>query len=96
MQAHRPRPVGERGVVGREHPALAGRDGLRRVEAEGAGPADRAGEPAVERGDRRRERVRGVLDDRHVTGRAEQAAEVRRQAPDVDDFDRPRPVSDRG
>ena len=49
VEAHRPRPVGERRVVGREHPALAGRDRLGRVEAERPGAPDRPGEPPAER-----------------------------------------------
>ena len=63
VEPHRARPRRERVVVGHEHPALAGRDRLGRVEAEGAGSPEGAREPPAERRDRGREGVGDVLDD---------------------------------
>ncbi len=89
VQAHRTRPVRQRVVVGDEHPALAGRDGLRRVEAVRPGAADRPGEPAVEGRHRRGEGMGRVLDDRDARRRASRTPrQVGRQTGDVDE---PRP-----
>ena len=73
--------------VGRDHPALAGRHLLVRVEGEDRVDAVRADRPALVLG---AERLAGVLDQRQAVLRAQlaQRVELARVAEDVDRDDR--------
>ena len=86
VERHHPGPVGDRVVVGDEHAALAGRDRLRGIERERAGPSERAGVPAARSADPARKRVRRVLDDRDAPRleQRDQSLDLDRHAGDVD------------
>ena len=86
MQRHQPRPVGDGVVVRDEHPALAGRDRLRRIEREGSDLPEGPGVAAIGATDPAREGVRRVLDDRDAARLEDlhETLDLDRQAGEVD------------
>ena len=78
VQRHHPDPLGPIGAVGRDHAALAGRDVLHGVEAEGGEIGGGADAPRSGGG---AERVRGVVDDRQAVARGDAAEARQRRRP---------------
>ena len=88
VEPHGPGAMGNIGRVGQEHPALARRDGLGRVEAECAGGSHSAGGSAVAAA---RYGVGRILDDRQVSAAGEfhDGVHLGHHAAEMNDHDRP-------
>ena len=78
VQRQHPDALGPIGAVGRDHAALAGRDVLHGVEAEGGEIGGGADAPRSGGG---AERVRGVVDDRQAVTRGDAAEAGQRRRP---------------